>query len=213
MSVLRRLARIEARVAPRAPGWHRESDRRDVTGRAASWLAGWHVLRETMAAHHVEHVESVVLPACWGFACRRQGEIVSPSFGVPFELSDTDALVKAVDVAIHGARPGSYVAWTGPFALPETLADAYQERGYASPGDDCESCGFRTPAGWFERCPLCGGAMGCLNYHRAHETFAPAFTTPTELIDTYRREIAPHVDHLLEEADAINRREARVVGI
>jgi len=144
--------------------------------------------------------------------CRRQGEIVSPSFGVPHELSDSDALVKAVDVAIHGARPGSYIHWTGPFALPETLADAYQTRGYVSPNDDCALCGFRAPAGWFERCPLCAGAMGCLGYYRAHETFAPAFTIPAELIDAYRREIAPHVEHLLDEADAINRREQRVYG-
>jgi len=31
------------------------------------------------------------------------------------------------------------------------------------------------------------------------------------MIDTYRREIAPHVDRLFDEAGAINAREARVV--
>ncbi len=212
MSVLRRLTRIEARVTPRAPGWHRASARRDVIDRAASWFGGWHVLRETMAPRHVEQVESVVLPACWALMCRRQGELVSPSFGVPHELSDTDALVKAVDVAIHGARPGSYVAWTGPFALPEALADAYRERGYLGPSDDCAVCGFGTPAGWFECCPLCGGAAGCLAFYRAHETFAPTFTIPRETPDIYRRETAAHVDRLFDVCDEINARESRVVG-
>ncbi len=212
MSVLRRLARIEARVAPRTPGWHRERQRRDVIDRAAAWFGGWHALRETMAARHVEHVESAVLPSCWSLMCRRQGEIVSPSFGVPFELSDSDALVKAVHVAIHSASPGASIAWTGPYALPETLADAYQARGYVSSNAECAVCGFGTPAGWFERCPLCGGAVGCLSFYRAHDAFTPTYSVPTELIDTYRREIAPHVDHLLDEADVRNRREQRVYG-
>jgi hypothetical protein len=212
VSVLRRLKRLEEHVTVRQPGWHRESYRRELVDRAASWFGGWHVLRETMAPRHVEQVESAVLPSCWALMCRRQGEVVSPSFGVPHELSDADPLVHAVDVAIHGASPGAYIAWTGPYALPETLADAYQARGYVSSNDECESCGFGTPAGWFERCPLCAGAMGCLAYYRARETFAPTFTIPTELIDTYRREIAPHVDSLFAEADAINRREQRVVG-
>jgi hypothetical protein len=212
VSVLRRLTRIEARVTPRTSGWHRESQRRDVTDRAAAWFGGWHVLRETMAPRHVEHLEAAVLPVCWSLMCRRQGEIVSPSFGVPHELSDSDALVKAVDVAIHSASPGSYIAWTGPFALPETLADAYQARGYVSSNDECAACGFRVPIDWYEHCPLCAGPVGCLAYYRTHDAFTPTFTIPAEMIDTYRREIAPHVDYLFDEADAINAREQRVVG-
>jgi len=212
VSVLRRLTRLEARVTPRTPGWHRESHRRELIDRAASWFAGWHVLRETMAARHIEHVEYTVLPSCWTFASRRAGEVVSPSFGVPHELSDADALVKAVDMAIRAARPGAYTAWTGPFALPEIVADRYQERGYASADDDCAACGFCLPVGWFERCPLCAGTLGCLAFYRAHDAFAPTFSIPADLIDTYRREIAPHVDHLFDECDAINTREARVVG-
>jgi hypothetical protein len=207
-----RVAWLEARVSPRAPGWHRESDRRDVTDRASAWFGGWHVLRETMAPRHVEHLEAAVLPVCWSFVCRRQGEVVLPSFGVPFEIIDADPLVRAVNVAIGAARPGAYIAWTGPYALPEALADAYQTRGYVSSNDECESCGFGTPAGWFERCPLCGGAMGGLGYYRAHDAFAPTFSIPAELIDAYRRELAPHVDRLLDESDAINRREQRVYG-
>jgi hypothetical protein len=165
-----------------------------------------------MAARHIDHVEPSVFPVCWSFVCRRQGEVVLPTFGVPFELIDADPLVRAVNAAIGAARPGAYIAWTGPYALPEALADAYQTRGYVSSNDDCESCGFRTPAGWFDHCPLCAGTLGCLAFYRAHDAFAPTFTIPAELIDTYRRETAPHVDRLLDEADAINLREARVVG-
>ncbi len=212
MSVLRRLVRLEARGMPRSPGWGRESQRRDVIDRASAWFGGWHVLRQTMVARHVDHVESVVIDVCWGYVCRRQGEIVSPSFGVPFELIDADALVQAVDVAIRCARPGSYIPWRGPYSLPETLADLYQERGYVSSNDDCESCGFHVPAGWFERCPLCGGTIGCLKYHKAHDTYPPTFTIPEQVIDAYRSDIAAHVDRLFVEADAINTRESRVVG-
>jgi len=211
MSVLRRLARLEARVTPRSPGWHRASHRRDVTDRAASWLGGWHLLRETMAPRHIEHVESVVFSSCWTFASRRAGEVVSPAFSVR-ELADTDALVQAVDVAVRCARPGSYVAWRGPFAMPETLADAYTTRGYVNPNDDCESCGFHVPAGWLECCPLCAGALGCLKYHQARGTYAPTFTIPEQVIDAYRSDLAAHVDHLFGEADAINLREQRVYG-
>jgi len=183
-----------------------------VIDRAAAWFAGWSVLRQTMAARHVDHVEAVVFPSCWEYVSRRAGEVVSPSFGVPFELIDVDPLVRAVDVAIRCARPGSYIPWRGPFAMPGELADFYQERGYVSSNDDCSVCGFHVPAGLFERCLLCDGQLGCLAYHKARGTYAPTFTIPEQVIDAYRSDIAAHVDRLFVEADAINTRESRVVG-
>ncbi len=189
----KRLAWLEDRVFEPVVD-HRTFDRADLLNRAAPWLAGWGILRESMTTAHVERIEAAAADF-WAFGFMRPG---TPSFWTFMpHLGEADPLVRRVNAMIHDARRGKHA---GPFVLPEAVADAWQDDPDAGALDDCDGCGYHVPRHRFAACPLCGAALGCLFFYRRHGVFAPRYRLPAEAIDEARHALTPFVDQLLDDA-------------
>ena len=186
----RRLARLEQHVAPATDPRRLQRDTDYILERAFPFLAGWHVLAETMDRDHAERVEDVYRDSFRWVRWREDGPgelLFSPGHG-----SD-DPLVEATNPLI---RNGAYGRHYGPFVLPKAVSDLYVA-GSPYPSEDCADCGYWYPR-TVDRCPLCGGMVGPCAYQRKHGTKAPIYRLPADTLAGVRRVLAPRVRDWLQ---------------